>query len=411
MTQKTIYLDFNATYPPDNDTIMEMAKWAKKGNISANYTSAEDGKALLTLFKKDIAALCEFSLNGPNGYTIVFTSGASESNSFIIQSACRAFIKAKKVKPHVISSAVEHDSILYCLEGLEEEYLQYDLLNVHREGNLYGTVDVRNLSKLIRQNTCLISIMSSNNETGAINDLKSICTIAKSKGIPVHTDAVQLFSKEIFKPNTYGVDAFSVSFHKFGGPIGCGCIAIRNSLLTGYKLPPLIYGSQQDSLRGGTIPIHNLAAARVAFNKYFNNRMVKTIQQRNLKEKLIGKLAEIYPVHYISQYLLQRPPPPAIILLMSPDPLLYMSNTLLLAVYKIDICNVELRKKLYEHKVIVSIGSACKTSSKKVSHVITELNVPDELRAGIFRISLGDCTTEEDIDTFVYIFGKLLLQE
>lgn len=403
-----IYFDFNATYPPNNDTIVEMAKWAKKGNISSNYTSAEDGKVILELFKSEIATLCDFSLTGPAGFTIIFTSGASESNSFILESTCRAFVKSKKIKPHVIISSVEHDSIMYCVKGLEEEYLMYDELGVNTNGIDFGKVRTDALKKLIKPNTCLVSIMASNNETGAINDLREISEIVHAKGIPFHTDAVQLFTKDVFKPNAYGVDAFSVSFHKFGGPIGSGFIAVRNSFLTGYNLPPLIYGSQQDHMRGGTIPIHNIAASRHIFNQYFNNRDIKNLYLKNLRETMKTLLNSIYPVIYIEDYIAHRPPPPAIVLLSSKNPNKTMANTLLISVYKINICNVELRKKLYDNRIIISIGSACKTSEKKISHVIRELEIPDELFSGIFRISFGDCNSEEELVRFAETFKTLL---
>jgi cysteine desulfurase len=408
MTDNVIYFDFNATYPPNNDTIIEMAKWAKKGNISSNYTSADDGKILLDKFRKEISDLCEFSLNGTNGFTIIFTSGASESNSFIIQSICRAVLKIKRVKPHIITSSIEHDSILHCVKGLEEEYLQVSELGVHTSGEEFGRVKITNLQKLIKNNTCLVSIMASNNETGVVNDLKSIADISHGKNIPVHTDAVQLFAKEIFKPNNYGVDAFSVSFHKLGGPIGCGFLAIRNSLLDGHKIPPLIYGSQQNNMRGGTIPIHNLAAARFAFNSYFNNRDMKSIYVRGLRETLKQKLQEIYPIIYIDDYIRIKPPPPVIVLLSPKKHEYSMANTLLISIYKLDICNVELRKKLYDNRVIISIGSACKTGDKKISHVIRELEIPEELYPGIFRISFGDCNDEDEIDRFITKIKPLL---
>jgi cysteine desulfurase len=385
-----------------------MAKWAKKGNISSNYTSAEDGKALLDMFKSEISNLCEFSLVGPSGFTIIFTSGASESNSFIIQCIYRAFIKIKKKKPHMIISSIEHDNIMYCVKGLAEESLLYDELGVYTTGDSFGKVRTTNLKKLIKSNTCLISVMASNNETGVINDLKDITDIAHERSIPVHTDAAQLFAKEVFKPNVYGVDAFSVSFHKFGGPIGSGFVAIRNSLLTGYNIPPLIYGTQQNHMRGGTIPIHNIAAARYIFNSYFNNRVIKSLYLKSLKEKFISMLTTIYPVIYINEYLIAKPPPPVIVLLTPHNTNYVMSNTLLLSIYKLDICNVELRKKLYENRVILSIGSACKTKDKNISHVIKELEIPTELYTGIFRISFGDCNSEDELTRFINILKRLL---
>jgi cysteine desulfurase len=250
--------------------------------------------------------------------------------------------------------------------------------------------------------------MAANNETGTINDLREISNIVHAKGIPLHTDAVQLFTKDVFKPNFYGVDSFSVSFHKFGGPIGCGFIAVRNSLLSGYNLPPIIYGSQQDGMRGGTIPIHNIAAARYIFKQYFNNRLVKNLYLKNLRETMKTLLNDIYPVIYIEDYIAHRPPPPAIVLLCPKNQNYTMVNTLLISVYKINICNVELRKKLYDNRIIISIGSACKTVDKKISHVISELEIPDELFTGIFRITFGDCNSEEELIRFIDTFKTLL---
>lgn len=396
-----VYLDFNAHKVPSDAVLNEFNKWSVKGNPSSAYNGALDCNDLISAFKSEI---CDQYKMTNTEYTILFTSGASESNSHILSAACRAFIRKVKIVPHVITSNVEHDSINYALDDLGFDSVTFTKISVLNAGSNFGSVPVDAILQNIRGNTCLISIMYANNETGSINNIKDICIAASSKNIPVHTDAVQYAPREMFRPSADGICAFSLSFHKMGGPIGCGLLAIRNDFLNGYLLPPIIYGSQQSALRGGTIPIALIAASRAAFLYHYAQMLSSPNNIAGLRTLLIGALSKIYKnTMYLEDYVSMNNTPDIVCVLLTSPNANTLRNTLLFSIYNKnkDICNVVLRKQLIDMGIIVSIGSACKTGQKKASHVLSALAVPPELYKGVLRVSMGDTTTRDDIIVFV----------
>lgn len=427
MSCKCVYLDNNANVIPNEDTLKELIRWSMKGNPSGMYPAAEDSKQLLSIFKSEISSQYGFSLDGPSGFTLLFTSGASESNSTILSITARAFIRAKRLQPHIITSVIEHDSILDWASNAECDSIGIDMLSVGTTLNGFCQVIPAELRNVIRPNTCLVSVMGANNETGAINDLKTLVSICHAKKIPFHSDLVQLAPRQKINIDDIGIDAFSLSFHKMGGPIGCGLLAIRNSFLTGYCLPPHIYGKQQGGMRGGTIPIANIAASRIAFKQYYVNRELKDMYIYSLKLKLIDLLDKHFYTMNLHDYITsnisiansatssnklvnQSIKDPSIVYIHSPnEPTL--NNTLLFAIYSKDICNVKIRKKLIEEGIIVSIGSACKTGSRLASHILDAIQLPEELYSGVLRISLGDKNDDSDIITFVSKLKSIILSK
>lgn len=401
------YLDYNATTVMPPAVLETMMKWATRGNPSSTYPSAQEGKKLMDCFRMEIAKHCNFDLIGPNGYTILFTSGGSEANSSIIMSTVRSYKKITHAKPHIITSCVEHDSIRYLLQDLQEEEVDVTEIPLHKYGPYIGTVDLEALAAAIRPNTCLITIMASNNETGIVNDIRAIGQLAKYKSVPFHTDAVQWFQKVRFDPLENNVTAFSVSFHKLFGPTGCGFLAIKNNFLEGYNLKPHIAGSQNGTMRGGTECIHNIAASRTAFKINFEKREEKNARIKTLKDYTIRILSKYIKCVYLDEYRMKKPLCKSIVWLSHPESHV-QDGTIFLAVYGCgkDICNVDIRKSLTEKNIYISIGSACKTSDKKASHVLEGIDLPIELKGGVFRISIGDYSEVKDIKLFTSEFIK-----
>lgn len=431
-----IYLDNNANVIPTEDTLKELIRWSIKGNPSGIYPSAEDSKHLMDMFKNEIATQYGFSLDGPRGFTIIFTSGASESNSTILSITARAFIRVKRIQPHIITSVIEHDSILEWAKHAECDGIGVDLLNVGTTSSNFCKVLPAELRNVIRPNTCLVSVMGANNETGAINDIKTLASICHAKKIPLHSDLVQLAPRTSLNITDIGLDSFSISFHKMGGPIGCGLLAIRNSFLNGYCLPPYIYGKQQGNMRGGTIPIANIAASRTAFNQYYKNRDIKDLYIYSLKTKLMELMNRNFYTMYLSEFVeLYRPrgsgmPPDMMPMAITgnvssamndskiKDPTIVyiksanedtLNNTLMFAIYSNDICNVKIRKQLMDEGIIVSIGSACKTGSNIASHILDAIKLPKILYSGVLRISLGDKNDDNDVAAFVKSLKRILM--
>jgi cysteine desulfurase len=392
------YLDANATTFMPELVIKTMVKWINKGNPSSHYNSALECKELINVFinliKKD------YDLTN---HTIIFTSGASESNSHILTSTVRSFAVKTGHLPHIIISSLEHKSILQCCEDLRNDGLcQYTKLD---PGSDYGTIDPIMLENAIKPNTCLISIMAANNETGIINDIPLLTSIAHKHKIPFHTDCVQHFGKY----GLYnGADAYSISFHKLYGPPGIGCLIIRNNFINGYGLKAMISGNQNYNLRGGTENIPAIGAAYAAYKYNFLKRDEKNKYLLMLKNKLKQLLSQYIECFNIEDFEKEKNEKNKIFFICNKDDDKVLYNTLLLSVYKDNFCNIKMKKELNNRNIIVSIGSACNSNNNNVSPIIKALGVPKVLYSGVIRISLLDDNTIEDVTYFVNNFINIL---
>lgn len=417
--KKIIYMDNNSTTLCPPIVIETMMKWINRGNPSSEYASARESKKLMDSFREYVANACGFNQKGPRGYTIIFTSGASESNNFMVSSAVRSFAYKTGKLPHVITSAVEHKSLLECCIQLEKEGLtQLTILPVGVGGQALGAVDPADVQRAIRPNTCLVSIMAANNETGIMNDVRAIGAIARAAKVPFHTDAVQVFGKSPLKPNDALVDAFSVSFHKLHAPAGIGLLVLKNNLIEGYELCAHICGAQNGGLRGGTEPIHNIAAAFQAFKWTLDQRSEKNANVKKMREVIKGALAKSIPCFYIDDYLgekgreaaesADRGGSPVVVWIAPKETAksasLVLPNTLFLSVHRPRFCNKAARAALEARGIIVSVGSACNSESHGPSGVVEAMGVPRPLQDGVLRVSLSDDVSISDVQQFVKAF-------
>jgi cysteine desulfurase len=409
-----IYFDNNATTMMPQEIIDIMVKWFNKGNPSAAYKSAKLCKAMIREFKLYLANWGGFSLyegqGGADGgqYEIIFTSCASEANNMIIRASVDAYWAKLGTMPHVITSAIEHKSALLCLEGLAKlGRCEYSLAPT----GLTGHILADDVAQLVRDNTCLISIMVANNETGAINDIKSLATMAHSYSIPFYSDVVQYFGKYKLNAAANGLDAFGLSFHKVHGPPGVGALAIKRAFIDGYGLEAQICGTQNNGLRGGTENVPGLAGSYAAMKFIGENRALKNKQIYSIKAQIMTNLADKWPTISYLDYINGIRPASLFIVFISglgPD---YLCGTLLLSVVKLQgppMCNVKLKEALEANGAIVSIGSACNTASDKASHVLDQLGADQYIRKGTIRISIGDLNRPSEAKKFVEAFNASL---
>src|SRR6184192_1346621 len=233
-----IYLDNNATTPVDPAVIEEMMPFLTKcyGNPSSGYTFAARARKALDLARERLAALlgCEPS-------EIVFTSGGTESNNAVINSALQCDPRGK----HVVTSAVEHSAVLQPCQDLTKRGCEVTFVGVDGDGN----VDLAELEAAIRPETALVSMMWANNETGVLFPVERIAEICREKGVLFHTDAVQAVGKIPMRLRDTAINFLSLSAHKFHGPKGVGALYVNgrtrfNSLIAG--------GGQENGHRGGT---------------------------------------------------------------------------------------------------------------------------------------------------------------
>lgn len=439
-----IYLDNNATTTMPKCVMKAMLTWCNRGNASASYASAKESRAMMEDFRKYIGGICgidtccpeprdsfastDASVNttvvakcDPARYKVIFTSGASEANSAVINAAVAAYSQARDVIPNLVISAVEHKGLIATAESLRERGLA---TITYVQPVVTGHVLARDVAAAIGPTTCLVCVMHANNETGAINDVAAIGLAAHSRGVPFHCDTVQTFGKFPPQPVRDSIDSLCVSFHKLHGPSGIGAWIIKQKFLIGWKLPPMIFGSQNEGYRGGTENLPGIGASFTAMRYNFADRGAKNRRMYELKQQLIQGLAGILPVRTYAEYYADRPKPLECVLFSQAGPQdsdedpeqygpyehygPYLCNTVLLSVVwtRGEICNVKIKNYLESEGIVVSVGSACNTASAKASHVLYALTADKYIRKGALRISLGDDNTSADIEKFLIAFGK-----
>jgi len=426
-----VYLDNSATTLMSETVINALISWCNRGDAASEYNSSYIIRKMLTTFRQQIAIECGFELNGPNCYEVAFTSGASESNCHIVTSAVRSYAMKTNRLPHIITSNVEHKSLLECCRRLAKEKLCHlTIIPVQISGIKIGAIESSDLLAAIRPNTCLISIIAANHETGILNNIREMSKIAHRSRIPFHTDATQLFGKATVQPIILGIDAFSASFHKLGGPPGVGLLVLRRSLIDGYDLCSHIYGSQNGGLRGGAENLPGIGASFTAFQIAMKDRTLKTNRLQSLKNILKRAIEAQIPCFNIDNYpndilpsidggitapakqfkgtpkILQaldnadKTGSTVIIWIEPVNDQLVMPNIILLAVYRRGFCKKEARIALEKNGII--INASC-------INVPDAMNIPKKLRNGLLRISLSDDTTADDIKKFIVYFLPLCL--
>jgi cysteine desulfurase len=403
--KKIIYLDNNATTLICPEAELVYKQWLKCYNPSSSSAISQGAAAMMDKVRNSILKHCG---TDHKSYTVVFTSGATESNCFILRSCVESYRKIRQIKPHIIISSIEHHSILECAKLIEEAgYADVSMV----APNMFGCILPADVEKAIRPNTCLISIMYANNETGSINNIPQIGEIAHSRKIPLHTDAVQIFGKYPIPVEKNNIDAMSVSFHKLYGSKGIGLLILKNDLIEGYDLKGQINGSQESGLRGGTENPPAIASCLAALKCNFKNRKVKNQKLLKMRDYIIDQLgaSDLFGLGNYANYLdpkfVDGLKDVELVILGPPRDKVnyYLPNTLLISIatpHK-KFCNVELKKDLDRRGIVVSISSACLTSSSKSSHVLSAIGAPDIIKRGVLRISLGDNNTMEELEQFM----------
>ena len=361
-----IYLDNNATTKVDEEVYNVMLPYLKEeyGNPSSIYSFGKEVKEEINKARKNVADL--LNVNPEN---IIFTSCGSESNVTAIMSS----IKLNQNKKHIITTKVEHASIIETMNYLKEQGYNITYLNVDNNGRL----DLNELKESITSDTCLISVMMANNEIGNIYPIKEITKIAHENNIIVHCDAVQAVGKINIDVEDLDVEFLSISGHKINAPKGIGVLYIKDT----EKFTPLIFGHQEKNRRGGTENVPYIIglgkAAELIISDNFN------------KEKEIEKLR-----NYMEDEIKNN----------IDDVLIYgdinnrTPNTSSIA-FKGVKAN-ELMLILESFNIFVSTGSACNSEIAVPSHVLTACNA-DLVNYSPIRVSLGKYNTKEEIDKFI----------
>ncbi|SCI01605.1 cysteine desulfurase family protein [Romboutsia sp. 1001713B170207_170306_H8] len=369
-----IYLDNSATTKPYKEVVDKMvyALTTDYANPSSLHRKGIEVEKNIKAIRQDIARTI-----GAKDKEIYFTSGGTESNNAIIRGVANLY---KKRKNHIISTEIEHPSVLNTLKDLEEDGFEVTYLKVDKEGK----INIDDLKNAIKSSTILITIMHVNNEIGSIQPIEAIGKYLKSLSdkIYLHVDAVQSYSKINFKPSRYNIDFMSVSGHKLHGPKGIGFMYIKES----NRLKPILTGGGQEiGIRSGTenVPgIYGIGEAVRILNKDLNQTIDKIKELKNLlKEEIIKNIDDIK--------------------VNSPeDGVCHILNIS----FK-DVRGEVLLHYLEQKGVYVSTGSAC-SSKKKGSHVLNAIGLTANEIEGAIRFSLSDLNTKDEILEVVNILKE-----
>lgn len=360
-----IYLDNNATTKIDDEVLNAMLPYLQNdfGNPSSIYNLGKNIKNKVENSRTIIANYFNCSKD-----ELIFTSGASESNVASIMSAVRNNPNQK----HIITTKVEHASILETMKYLETLNYKVTYLSV----NKYGQIDLNKLKSSINKDTFLISIMLANNEIGNIYPIKEISEIANKHNILLHVDAVQAIGKMDIDLKELNVNTLSISGHKIHAPKGIGLLYIKN----GTPFTPLIFGHQENNRRGGTENVPYIIGLGKAIELLSNNsdELLKIEKLRNkLEEDLKSSLDNIEIFGDTENRL--------------PNTTSILFN---------GIKGEELLIMLEQYNIFVSTGSACNSFEAEPSHVLKAIDVDFSLGSPI-RISLSKHTTEDEIDNLI----------
>ena len=356
------YLDNSATTRvcPEAAQAALRAMTEVYGNPSSTHTKGREAKQLLDASRKLVA-----SAMGCAPSELIFTSCGSESDNWALLSGAEAM---RRKGNHIITSAVEHDSIRKSAEELERR--GYDVTYLKPDST--GSIPVDAVKNALRPDTILVSLMLVNNETGAINDISSVSKLLKSSGSPalLHTDAVQAFMKIPFTPKSLGADMISVSGHKIHAPKGIGALYVRSGL----RLKPYIMGgSQEDGRRAGTEAMPQIAAFGEACRIAKENLAENAAKMAALRQLTIDTLTPAIP-----ELQVINGAAPHILSISLPG---WRSEVLM--------------NFLEARGVYVSRSSACKKGAR--SHVLEAIGLDSRVIDGAIRIGLCRYNTEEDI--------------
>lgn len=407
--KKVIYVDNNGTTLISDKAKNTYIEWLSCYNPSTDSKISKSASKIIEKSSDYILNLCNTSTAD---YTVIYTSGASESNCLAIRSCVKAFKNKLEeydtdILPHVIVSSLEHNATMSCIKDLVDT----GMIEVsYIKPSKYGNILSKDVEKEIKDSTCLVSIMSANNEIPVINNIKKISDICHKYSKPLHTDAVQVFGKYKIDLVKNGIDMLSASSHKFYGPKGVGLLILSNKLIKGYNLKAEINGSQQYNLRGGTENVPAIASTMVALKDVHNKRDEKNKKLLRLREYFLKEVSKIIPMEKYETYLEDiEHKNLELVSLGPPDNKreFILPNTILIAVCKNKgkpFCNVNLKKYLDSKGIIVSIGSACNTNKKKSSHVLDSIGAPSVIKRGVIRISFGDKNTLKEVKILVKEF-------
>ena len=375
---RSIYLDNSATTKvyPEVAELMCKTMLADYGNPSAKHTMGVEAEKYYRESREEIAETLKVKAK-----EILFTSGGTESDNMALIGGC--FAKMRQGK-HIISSAIEHPAVYKALEFLEGHGFEISILAVDEKGH----ISLNELEKTLRDDTVMVSIMTVNNEMGAVEDIHAIGELIKKKNpnCLFHTDAIQAYGKMLLHPKKDLVDLLSVSGHKLHGPKGIGFLFIDEKV----KINPILFGGgQQGGLRSGTLNIPGIAGMGLAAKMVYQDFPKKIEKLYELKDYFIEELEKLPEVKVNSEKGKASAPQ-----IVSASFYGVKAEVLLHA--------------LEEKGIYVSSGSACSSNHPGISGTLKAIGLTEKALDSTLRFSFSFLTEKHELNDTIAALKELL---
>ena len=375
---KRVYMDNAATTAIRRDVLDAMMPYLTDiyGNPSSLHYFGQEAHKAVENARHQVAS----ALNAEDN-EIVFTGCGTEADNMALKGIAEKYQSKGK---HIITSSVEHHAILHTCEYLEKHGFEVTYLPVDE----YGMVKAEQVRDAIRSDTILVSIMFANNEVGTIMPIKEIGAVCREKGVFFHTDAVQAVGHVAIDVKAMNIDLLSLSAHKLHGPKGVGALYIRKGIV----VPPLLHGGAQERRkRAGTENVAGIVGLGKAIEIACSDIEGTSKRMCYLRDKLINGIEASIPEVKLNGHRTERLPGNVNFSIK------YIEGESILLMLDIN-------------GIAASSGSACTSGSLDPSHVLLAMGMPHETAHGSLRLTLGDDTTEDDIDYVLEVLPEIVVK-
>ncbi|MEX2503504.1 MAG: cysteine desulfurase family protein, partial [Egicoccus sp.] len=368
-------LDHAASTPPRPEARAALQRFLEAANASATHAAGQQARTAVEAAREQVATALRCS-----PHEVVFTSGGTEADNLAVKGIVWAARERTAKRPHVVTTGVEHAAVLEPARWLAERG-DADLTVVPPDPD--GRVPIERILDAVRDGTCLVSVMTANNELGAVNDLATLGPLLRERGLPLHTDAVQAVATLDVDVDAWQVDALSISGHKFGAPQGVGAAVLRRGL----PLVPLSHGGGQDrGVRSGTFAAGMDAALGAAIEAAAADRADLRARLRVMSDRLAAGLLAVDGVTRNG---------PA-------DPDERLASHVHVCFDAVDASALTLA--LDRAGLAASSGSACGSGAAKPSHVLEACGITSTP----LRLSLGWTTTDAEVDHAIDVLADVV---
>ncbi|WP_028777769.1 cysteine desulfurase family protein [Shimazuella kribbensis] len=370
-----LYLDYGATSPVRQEVLKSMLPLFSEayGNPGSIHDMGVQAYSYIQMAREQIA----LALGATSSREILFTSSGTEANNLAIMGAA---LYHRKRGNHIITTSIEHPSVLEACRHLENTGYKVTYLPV----NHYGQINITDLEHAITPTTILVSVMAANNEVGTIQPIKEIAELLKNRDILFHTDAVQFFGKLPCNVNEWGVDLLSIGSHKIYGPKGAGALYIRK----GVRLQPLLYGGGQErNWRPSTLNTPAIVGFGKAASLFLDDLAYESKRQKEIRDYGWQQIEQLGDV------------------ILNGHPTERLPNNINVSFQRLEGQAILL--ELNRRQIYVSSGSACSAGKHAPSHVLMAMGNDLDNAYQSLRFTLGRETTKADIDYLLTELKKI----